>query len=273
MGAELPVVAGVFGPLSARPVRIPCDSNAETGAFQPGAIPKTWGGRSLSVRFGHSRPPPGAPHNRPWRHPATRAARRARRQSAHGNRLERAGQLPRCGTVRTLDVQRARRLPVRRSVAAAPRAPPGLPRNASRCRRPQEPAAQVDAGRLLALVRRRHTELDAAIQARQWFRPGFRTGGATMPRASGGGWVAGFATAMEFFPPADGAGRAGPARAAGAAIAATSMRTTSGTPTICSRRSILEPPADLAEAVEDLVKRRCCWRMSRGRYPPPRGAC
>ena len=60
-----------------------------------------------------------------------------------------------------------------------------------------------DASRLHALVRRRHAELDAAIEARQWFDPWvFELDGdeESDPGEAVYGWVAGFATAMEFFP-------------------------------------------------------------------------
>ena len=67
------------------------------------------------------------------------------------------------------------------------------------------------------------------------------------------GWVAGFATAMEFFPQLMALDRR-LLRAAGAAVPPPDADDP-GTPTICSRRSNrLKPPADLAEAVEDLVK-------------------
>ena len=47
----------------------------------------------------------------------------------------------------------------------------------------------VDAGRLLALVRRRHAELDAVIQARQWFDPWVIELEATMPRPARRWWA------------------------------------------------------------------------------------
>ena len=70
--------------------------------------------------------------------------------------------------------------------------------------RPLPPASTPDA--LRALVRRRHAELDAAIESRQWFDPWVfelderrRRACAERPAAVYA-WVAGFATAMEFFP-------------------------------------------------------------------------
>jgi uncharacterized protein len=64
---------------------------------------------------------------------------------------------------------------------------------------------QVDVARLHALVRRRHAELDAAIQNRQWFDPWvFELDDAdddapATPSQTVYPWVAGFATAVEVF--------------------------------------------------------------------------
>lgn len=69
--------------------------------------------------------------------------------------------------------------------------------------------AGFDAARLHALVRRRHAELDDAIARRQWFDPwvfeleaehGDPDGDAPPGPDAVYPWVAGFATAMELFP-------------------------------------------------------------------------
>lgn len=114
-----------------------------------------------------------------------------------------------------------------------------------------------DAGPLQALVRRRHAELDAAIQARQWFDPWvFELAGddAASPSDAVVGWVAGFATAMEFFPQL-------------MALDAQQLREPlallyrhldpedlEDADELIEEIESLEPPQDLAEAVEDLVR-------------------
>lgn len=65
--------------------------------------------------------------------------------------------------------------------------------------RPMPP--KVEVGRLEVLVRRRHTELNRAIHGRQWFDPWvFELDDDADPLETVMPWVAGFATAMTFFP-------------------------------------------------------------------------
>ncbi len=116
--------------------------------------------------------------------------------------------------------------------------------------------AGFDARPLQALARRRHAELDAAIQARQWFDPWvFELEGEDgSPSEAVVGWVAGFAIAMEFFP-------------ALMALDAQQLREPlallyrhfdpedlEDADDLVEEIESLEPPADMAEAVEDLVK-------------------
>ncbi len=116
--------------------------------------------------------------------------------------------------------------------------------------------ATVDAGRLQALVRRRHAELDAAIEARQWFDPWVfeLEGEEADPSEAVVGWVAGFATAMEFLPQL-------------MALDAQKLREPlallyrhldpddlEDADDLIEEIESLEPPEDLAEAVEDLVR-------------------
>ncbi len=116
--------------------------------------------------------------------------------------------------------------------------------------------AGFDARPLQALARRRHAELDAAIQSRQWFDPWvFELDGEdASPSEAVVGWVAGFATAMEFFP-------------ALMALDAQKLREPlallyrhldpddlEDADDLIEEIESLEPPAELAEAVEDLVK-------------------
>lgn len=116
--------------------------------------------------------------------------------------------------------------------------------------------AGFDARPLQALVRRRHAELDAAIQSRQWFDPWVfeLDGNDASPSDAVVGWVAGFATAMECFP-------------ALMALEADKLREPlallyrhldpddlEDADDLIEEIESLEPPAELAEAVEDLVK-------------------
>lgn len=115
--------------------------------------------------------------------------------------------------------------------------------------------AGFDATRLHALARRRHAELAWAIRHRQWFDPWvFELDGAPDDPSAVYPWVAGFATALELFPML--------------------MRAEAGVLTeplallyrhldpddledaddLLEEIESLEPPADLAEAVEELVR-------------------
>lgn len=116
--------------------------------------------------------------------------------------------------------------------------------------------AGVDAGRVQALVRRRHAELDAAIQARQWFDPWvfeFDDEEAN-PSEAVIGWVAGFALAMERFP----ALMALDAQALREPLALLYRHLDpddlEDADDLLEEIESLEPPESLAEAVEDLVK-------------------
>ncbi len=116
--------------------------------------------------------------------------------------------------------------------------------------------AAVDVARLNALARRRHAELDAAIEARQWFDPWVfeLEGDDASPSEAVVGWVAGFATAMEFFPPL----MALDAQALREPLALLyrhlDPEDLEDADDLLEEIESLEPPQDLAEAVEDLVK-------------------
>ena len=116
--------------------------------------------------------------------------------------------------------------------------------------------AGFDARPLQALARRRHAELDAAIQARQWFDPWVfeLEGGEESPSEAVVGWVAGFATAMEFFPglmAMDAAGLREPLALLYRHLDPDDLEDADD---LIEEIESLEPPAELAEAVEDLVK-------------------
>jgi uncharacterized protein len=118
--------------------------------------------------------------------------------------------------------------------------------------RPAPPG--LDLTRAHALVRRRHAELDRAIEGRRWFDPwvfeldGGTPGEAVLP------WVAGFAAAQDHFPGLM-------ARAEGAALEPLAVLYAHFDPDdledadeLLALIDTLEPPATLAEAVEDLVR-------------------
>jgi uncharacterized protein len=113
---------------------------------------------------------------------------------------------------------------------------------------------------LHALVRRRHAELDAAIEARRWFdpwvfelepEPGDET---SAPSQSVLPWVAGFAAAQDHFPQLM-------ARASGDALEPLAVlyahfdaQDLEDADDLLALIDTLEPPETLADAVEDLVR-------------------
>lgn len=134
--------------------------------------------------------------------------------------------------------------------------------------------ASFDASRLHTLVLRRHTELNDAITRRQWFDPWvFELGEADaetpgaevddaededdlMPASADAvyPWVAGFATAIELFPAlmrADAAQLTGPLALIYRHLAPDDLEDADE---LLAEIESLEPPADLSEAVEELVR-------------------
>lgn len=116
-------------------------------------------------------------------------------------------------------------------------------------REPHHPAL----AELHALVRRRADELDAAIDARRWFDPWiYRLDDAASPSESLLPWVAGFAAAQELFAglPDD------PALVEPLALLYLHLPPDdidSLPQALADAIAELEPPAELGEAVEDLV--------------------
>lgn len=117
-----------------------------------------------------------------------------------------------------------------------------------------------DLGPLHALVRRRHAELDAAIEQRQWFDPWVfeLEGGAddepSTPSQTVTPWVAGFATAMEFFPELmheHGAVLTEPLALLYRHLDPEDLEDADA---LIEEIETLEPPERLEEAVEDLVR-------------------
>lgn len=114
-----------------------------------------------------------------------------------------------------------------------------------------------DTGSLRQLVRRRHAELDAAIESRQWFDPWvfeLDGDGSATPSETVYAWVAGFATAMEFFPQLmrlDAQRLREPLALLYRHLDADDLEDADD---LLEEIESLEPPADLTEAVEELVR-------------------
>ena len=126
---------------------------------------------------------------------------------------------------------------------------------------------RADVKRLHALVRRRHGELDAAISRRLWFDPWvfeLTDDDARQPHEDAEGapsaidavypWVAGFAAAMELFPAltrADARALTEPLALLYRHLDADDLEDADD---LLEEIDSLEPPADLSEAVEGLVR-------------------
>ena len=125
---------------------------------------------------------------------------------------------------------------------------------------------QFDATRLHALARRRHAELDLAIGRRQWFDPWVfelaDEAGASAAQDDEAPpevdsvypWVAGFATAMELFPALmqrEAAALTGPLALLYRHLDPDDLEDADE---LLAEIESLEPPANLTEAVEELVR-------------------
>jgi uncharacterized protein len=115
--------------------------------------------------------------------------------------------------------------------------------------------AEVEATELFALVRRRHGELDRAIAARQWFDPWvFDVDAAAPPATPVLPWIAGFAAAMDRFPglmSIDDPELLEPLALLYLHFDAQDLEDAQA---LTALIETLEPPADLAEAVQDIVR-------------------
>jgi uncharacterized protein len=115
--------------------------------------------------------------------------------------------------------------------------------------------ASVNAARLAHLAQRRHAELDRAIARRQWFDPwvfevddeSLSPGELTLP------WVAGFAAAMDHFGALMAMEHPGLIEPLAVLYAGFDPEDLEDADELQAVIETLEPPADLAEAVEDLV--------------------
>jgi uncharacterized protein len=115
--------------------------------------------------------------------------------------------------------------------------------------------AGFDMGTVHKLVRRRHAELDAAIGRRDWFDPWvFELEADGAPSEAVYSWVAGFVTALELFPAllqGDAAALAEPLALLYRHLDPDDLEDADE---LLEEIESLEPPADLAEAVEELVR-------------------
>ncbi len=111
-----------------------------------------------------------------------------------------------------------------------------------------------DASELLALVGRRHAELQRAIDARDWFDPWIYPDEDSAVSDSVLPWVAGFAAALDSFP----ALQAMEDPALVEPLALIYLHFDAGdledAEALQAVIDTIEPPADLAEAVQDLVR-------------------
>ena len=115
--------------------------------------------------------------------------------------------------------------------------------------------AGFDAGRIHALVQHRHDTLQRAIAARQWFDPWiFELDGAASVAECVLPWAAGFAAAIERFPGLrriDDAQLLEPLALIYMHFDADDLDDADA---LLQLIDTLEPPADLAEAVQDIVR-------------------
>jgi uncharacterized protein len=114
--------------------------------------------------------------------------------------------------------------------------------------------AGYDADRLHGLVRRRHAELNRAIHGRLWFDPWvFELDDEADPLETVMPWVAGFATAMEFFPQLMRNPSQGVLEPLAVLYRAFDPDDLEDADDLLEMIELIEPPADLSDAVEGLV--------------------
>lgn len=116
--------------------------------------------------------------------------------------------------------------------------------------------ASVDTERLASLARRRHGELDRAIARREWFDPWvFEVEDDSLsPSELSLPWVAGFAAAMDRFGGLMAIDDPGLIEPLAVLYAVFDPQDLEDADELLAVIDTLEPPADLAEAVEDLVR-------------------
>ena len=119
--------------------------------------------------------------------------------------------------------------------------------------RPAPPGPGLDE--LSALLGRRHAELDRAIGQRQWFDPWiFQLDEDASPSDCVLPWVAGFAAAMEAFPSLMALGDAELVEPLALLFMHFDPEDLEDADALLEVIATLEPPSDLAEAVQDSVR-------------------
>lgn len=115
--------------------------------------------------------------------------------------------------------------------------------------------ASYPAAELHTLVRRRHAELSAAIGERQWFDPWvYQLDEDASPSETVLPWVAGFAAAMDLFPGVMGAEDPELIEPLALLYRHFDPEDLEDADALLEVIETLEPPGDLSEAVEDLVR-------------------
>jgi uncharacterized protein len=119
----------------------------------------------------------------------------------------------------------------------------------------REPPGGPALQRLHALVRRRHAELERTIAQRQWFDPWvWELDEDATPSEAVMPWVAGFATAMEFFPALMRLDSPSLLEPLAQLFMHLDPEDLEDADELLAEIETLEPPADMAEAVEMLVR-------------------
>jgi uncharacterized protein len=117
------------------------------------------------------------------------------------------------------------------------------------------PPAGADTRTALALIERRHAELQHAIDARAWFDPWvFDVDGQGDPSPALLPWVAGFASAQDLFPALMAMDNAELVEPLALLYLHFDRDDLEDADALLAVIDTLEPPADLAEAVQDLVR-------------------
>lgn len=120
--------------------------------------------------------------------------------------------------------------------------------------------ADFDARALHALVLRRHAELSDAISRRRWFDPWvFELSDQASPSESVYPWVAGFAMALQHFPALTRDADAALVEPLALLYRHLDPSDLENADELLAEIETLEPPADLATAVEDLVRASLLW--------------
>jgi uncharacterized protein len=147
-----------------------------------------------------------------------------------------------------------------------------LPRVSDMDGQPAPPSPALDE--LQALVRRRHAELDQAIAQRQWFDPWiYQMEDADGPTECVLPWVAGFAAAMEAFPDLMAMSDTELVEPLALLFMHFDPEDLEDADALLEVIETLEPPTDLAEAVQDIVRALMLMAdVTRPRASPPRPA-